>query len=464
MQNQKLSAILQAKIQARPTNTILRGTNEKTKMQFASSPKAILSRKINVPDVFDGPRVWKDFLSPVMNQGSCGSCWAFASTSTLADRFNIQSLGRLHIQLSPAKMVMCDFLELSVTEENPDLITQLNVNSLVQGACTGNTLYHAWERLFVIGTNTEQCVPYSKTLGKNISFSGLSSFTSNDRLPLCDITTGIIGDMCTDISTNSFTGEEYGTPARFYRCKNFYRVPGTKKDGGSEFNIRHNIYCWGPVSTGMVVYPDFYDFNPKTDVYSWNGKGKSVGGHAIEIVGWGIQDGKHFWWIKNSWGHDWGVGGYFRMSRGNNECKIEENVLTGIPDFFYEENFQIVNSDHFVSAEGKQTVQDRKQVSSNYGVAGGGIDSTTGYTRRIASDKSWVILTPPILPSQLPSWYNFVAGRDANSRTNQRYRQDIDKNAPREKYDDNPMWITVVVIFFLVLVGILVVILGRKKK
>ena len=59
---------------------------------------------------FDGRNVWKNLITPPLNQGNCGSCWAFAATSTLADRFSIQSQGKLKVKLSPTKLILCNTL------------------------------------------------------------------------------------------------------------------------------------------------------------------------------------------------------------------------------------------------------------------------------------------------------------------------------------------------------------------
>jgi len=62
-------------------------------------------------------------------------------------------------------------------------------------------------------------------------------------------------------------------------------------------------------------------------------KSKNQGGHAIQIIGWGKEDGVDFWWIANSWGTDWGLGGYFRMKMNIEKCQLEQNVVGFIPDF-----------------------------------------------------------------------------------------------------------------------------------
>lgn len=73
----------------------------------------------------------------------------------------------------------------------------------------------------------------------------------------------------------------------------------------------------------FTVYDDFENY--ASGVYKATSS-KSVGGHAVKLVGWGVDGGVKYWKIANSWNPYWGENGYFRIVRGTNECGIESQA------------------------------------------------------------------------------------------------------------------------------------------
>jgi hypothetical protein len=460
-----LSTSTRKKILERPTNTKLRSElsitdNYLHKDLIKSSD--IIDERVKIPDKFDGRQVWKGLLTTPSNQGLCGSCWAFAASSTLADKFNIHSMGLMNIKLSAAKMVLCDLQGKELNIKHPEK------NQLLQGlqqtrlnkktSCYGNSLADAWRYLFVTGTNTEECVGYSKHYGKFEELDNLGSFTAPERIPVCNEVTGPLGDMCSDFRYNSHDAEETGTPARFFRNIHYYALKGTPEDGGSQTNIKYNIYKWGPVSSSFAVYPDFYEFDPINKIYEWNGKGIQLGGHAVEIVGWGTSmDNVDYWDIKNSWGTEWGDKGYFRMKRGTNHCQLEENVITGVPDFFYPLSYYstIENRPGINWSEDNNSILKRRNIDTHVSENSGGIDPTTGYTRRIMATMNWIDFERPVDLDDLPDYTNWIAGIDASTENKSKTKTKTNKTI-------NFMYIITGILLILILSG--VVYFFKRKK
>lgn len=88
-------------------------------------------------------------------------------------------------------------------------------------------------------------------------------------------------------------------------------------------DIKAYIAEHGPVTTCFTVYEDFYYYYTG-GVYTYNAQtaGAVVGGHCVCIVGY--DDTQSCWILKNSWGTGWGESGFFQMSYGS--CGIDAEV------------------------------------------------------------------------------------------------------------------------------------------
>lgn len=304
----------------RPTLTIVKSMDERVQKQssrFSESDSIDTLMKnyhIDIPSQFKGQDVWSKYLSIVKDQGNCGACWAFSSVSTLSDRFSILTKGQLKVDMSVAKVILCDWG--GGTDKAYPFFTSKMKNEIKnkyknEVACNGNSIQSAMNYLYRYGTTIEECVPYD--LG---DFPDISS-GDDSSLPVCQTIVGETFDKC-------ITGQ----PMRIFRSITSYNIEKNVKA------IKYDILRWGPVLSAFLIYEDFYNYNPLKDgVYRHTGDSKFVTGHAIEIVGWGVEeDGKEFWWIKNTWGIDWGENGYFKCEMSNPALQLEDNAMGCIPD------------------------------------------------------------------------------------------------------------------------------------
>lgn len=251
-----------------------------TNLQYKKSPAPLagVDPAQNIPSVFD----WRDKakLVAVMNQEECGSCWAFSTCGGMADRLAITSKGSFDTLLSPQFIMSC------YKSDKWDLGCQgtSSLTDVVQSLIKGSTGFHG-------GTYSLSDYPYTDgNLGEVDSASPCKTI-SGDKTRYW-LTSAV---SCSDGADS----QGYQTSSQIQR---------------SIALMKAEIYKNGPIIAGISVFNNIYSYK-SGDILS-SPSGDSLGGHAIEIVGWGKKGSTDYWIIKNSWGSDWGDDGYFYQEIG----------------------------------------------------------------------------------------------------------------------------------------------------
>jgi len=255
---------------------------------------------LRIPDNFDAREKWPNCtsLKEIRDQGGCGSCWAFAATEAMTDRLCIATNGESKFRFSAENLVSC-----------------CGILSLCGFGCNGGFPSSAWRYWVSHGIVSG---------GAYDTHQGCQSY----EIAPCEHHTPGPRPNCTNGRT----------PKCHKSCDSGYKVPykqdlhfGSKSYGVSSNveQIQAEILMHGPVEAAMLVYDDLLLY--KSGVYH-HVKGFRLGGHAIKILGWGVEDDMPYWLIANSWNYDWGDGGFFKIQRGRNECGIESlGIVAGLP-------------------------------------------------------------------------------------------------------------------------------------
>jgi cathepsin F len=96
----------------------------------------------------------------------------------------------------------------------------------------------------------------------------------------------------------------------------------------NEEDIKRILYEKGPLSVAFNAEEGLYKYVGGIVDFVKQEDCPPVLNHAVLLVGYGNENGKDYWIVKNSWGEDWGEKGYFRISRGKATCGINKYVLT----------------------------------------------------------------------------------------------------------------------------------------
>uniref|UniRef100_A0A3Q3QNC4 Cathepsin 12 n=1 Tax=Monopterus albus TaxID=43700 RepID=A0A3Q3QNC4_MONAL len=96
---------------------------------------------------------------------------------------------------------------------------------------------------------------------------------------------------------------------------------------GDEQALADAVATIGPVTVAVDAdHPSFLFYS--SGIYDEPNCNSNNLSHAVLLVGYGSEGGQDYWIIKNSWGTNWGEGGYMRMIRdGKNTCGIASYAL-----------------------------------------------------------------------------------------------------------------------------------------
>jgi len=213
-----------------------------------------------LPEYKDVPASWdwttKGAVTPVKDQGQCGSCWAF---STIGNMEGIWFLnGKTLTGLSEEQIVDCSTTDYGCGGGWP----MWAMADMDASPYDGNI-------------DTEASYPY--TAGNGVSGS-------------CQYSQSNIG--ATEPSYQSYCNENTDT------C--------------TMNQIQQLLVQYGPLSACLDAIP-MQSYSEGIDNPS--DCDPTMIDHCITIVGYGTQNSTAFWKIKNSWGTDWGESGYYYLYR-----------------------------------------------------------------------------------------------------------------------------------------------------
>jgi uncharacterized repeat protein (TIGR01451 family) len=211
-----------------------------------------------LPTKFD----WRDTgkVTPVKDQGSCGSCYAFGTIANVESRLLIDGAGTWDFSENNAKS--CNYYEKGCAGGNYPMVADLFT--------TKGTVLESCDPYSASNTACNSTCPYQKTL-LDWRLLNFNSVPSADVLKQYLYTYG-------PLATTIYAGNDDAWQSEL-----------------SDYAGTYTLYRAGPET--------------------------KANNHEVVLVGWDdsltYTGGTGGWIVKNSWGTGWGASGYFKIAYGS---------------------------------------------------------------------------------------------------------------------------------------------------
>jgi cathepsin L len=225
------------------------------------------------------------------DQGGCGSCWAFGSTTSMRARALMK--GQNH-DFSVAQITSC--------APNPQQCGGA-------GGCQGSTSELAFDYVIQAGVTTGKQWPYKPT----------------DETCPSDMKVGDGAPGEVDVIINEEGGEEHRVrPDSQLKASAIGMIGWTKLPENKELPLLRALVAEGPVPI-VVAAGTGWSYYMKGVMTKDSCDPQWVLNHIVTLFGYGEtslpsqQRSMKYWHIRNSWGPDWGEEGNFRLERLDKE-------------------------------------------------------------------------------------------------------------------------------------------------